>query len=298
MSSITFYPFSRLPLELRNQIWAYSMPTTISISIKEGVDMEVTSVSAPEIGQMLATKESRDAFLRGKFSGPVGTYSTEVEDYVDFWVNEDTTLQLVISPSSGPTLHITWTDLDFMLPGVLRAIKKLHVACSQPERLARLFSMPEGGLVSPGNSHWDEDDMWLKETVASDRKCRESFQQELKVTTGVATLEEISNGSEEEMKEWELVGEEVVKGFGLETQFSTTKAFALAGAEKEVEVKEWREMREKVGEEVGGGVALTEEAIARLIQETGWEPRSSTPSSLYSGDEKMYYDGELWLTVP
>ncbi|KAH7081463.1 hypothetical protein BKA63DRAFT_588973 [Paraphoma chrysanthemicola] len=278
MSSNTFHPFSRLPLELRNQIWAYSMPATITISIKEGVDMEVTSVSAPEIGQMLATKESRNAFLRAKFTGPVGTYSAEVEDYVDFWINEDTTLQLVISPSSGPTLHITWTDLDFMLPGVLRAIKKLHIAC-----------------IRPGNSHWDEDDMWLKETVASDRKCRESFQEGLKATNSVATLEEISQESKEEVREWELVEEEVVKGFGLETQFGTTKAFALVSAEKEVEVKEWSEMRQV--EVVKGGEGLTEEAIARLIQKTAWKQRSSTPSSIYSGDEKMYYDGELWLTV-
>jgi hypothetical protein len=51
------------------------------------------------------------------------------------------------------------------------------------------------------------------------------------------------------------------------------------------------------GEEAKGGEALTEEAIARFIQETGWKPKSSTPSSIYSGDEALYYDGELWLTV-
>jgi hypothetical protein len=40
---------------------------------------------------------------------------------------------------------------------------------------------------------------------------------------------------------------------------------------------------------------LTGKAIAQFIQETGWAPRSSTPSSVYTGEE-MVYDGELWLT--
>jgi hypothetical protein len=56
-------------------------------------------------------------------------------------------------------------------------------------------------------------------------------------------------------------------------------------------------MRAVEGEESRGGEALTEEAIARFIQDTGWKPKSSTPSSVYSGDEELYYDGELWLTV-
>lgn len=272
------------------------MPSTITIHVTEGAEMEVTSICAPGMGQMLANKEARQAYLQAKFTGPIGVYSAALGDFEDIRVNEDTTLQLLITPSTTTTLHITWTEIEYMLSQALPIVKKLHIACSKPERLVRLFMLPEGGLARPGASHWDED-LWPKDTVASDRKYRESLREGLNVTTSVAPLEELAQGSKEEVKEWGLVGEEVLEGFGPETRFSTTKAFKLVGDREEVEVKEWKEMRTVEGEESMGGNALTEEAIARFIQETGWKPKSSTPSSIYSGDEELYYDGELWLTV-
>jgi hypothetical protein len=237
MPSNTFHPFLRFPLELRSKIWAYSMPSTITLHVTEVAEMEVTSICAPETGQMLANKEARQAYLQANFTLPVGIYSAALGDFEDIWVNEDTTLQLVITPSTTTTLHITWTEIEYMLSQALPIFKKLHIACSKPERLVRLFMLPEGGLARPGASHWDED-LWPKDTVASDRKYRESLQEGLEFITSVAKLEELAQESKDEVKQWGLVGEEVLEGFGPEARFSTTKAFKLVGDREEVEVKE------------------------------------------------------------
>jgi hypothetical protein len=61
MPSNTFSNFSLLPLELRNQIWSESMPTTTTIHIREGADLEVTAISPPP-GQHLTGKEARAVY--------------------------------------------------------------------------------------------------------------------------------------------------------------------------------------------------------------------------------------------
>jgi hypothetical protein len=60
-------------------------------------------------------------------------------------------------------------------------------------------------------------------------------------------------------------------------------------------VRAWEEMVKEGGS--GKGDELSEKVIAEFIKETGWKPRSSTPSSVYSPGYEMFYDGELWLTM-
>ena len=291
MSPSLFPNFSLLPFELRSQIWAHSMPSTTTLHIREGADLEVTSISPPP-GQALATKEAREAYLSAGFK-PHSILTTE--DWEEIHISEDTTIQLIISPSenSRANLNITWTELEVLLYEALPVVKNLHIVCSKPERLVRLWMTPEGGLVRVGQTHNDET-LWPAETVSSDAKYRESLHPSLAVTTSAASLEEIAQGSAEEVQTWELVEEKVLSGFGPKATISTTKAFKLVGAEEEeVAVERWEEMRE---EEVRSqGVELTEEVMEKFLQQTGWEAKPVTPSSTYSGDV-VYRDG-AWLTV-
>lgn len=224
---------------------------------------------------------------------PYSVYA--MDDWAAIHLNKDSALQLVISPSSSPkaNLNVTWTELRGLLGDALLAVKKLHIVCSRPERLVRLWAAPEAGLVRPGASHWDED-LWCKETVASDREIRGLMQPDLKVTTSVVTLEELERGCEEEVEERELVSERVVEGFGPEAKFSDTKVLRLVGEEESEEVGDWEDLVGNVSAEKHGD-ELSEKAMERFIQEEGWKPRSTTPSSEYS--VPVEYDGELWLTV-
>jgi hypothetical protein len=290
MPSNTFTLFPLLPKELRTMIWHYSMPTIITAHIQEGADIDVTRVSSPP-GQALACKEARTAYLSSGYA-PYSIYTAE-GDWADIHVNQASTIQLVITPSSSKNLNITWTELSVLLHAALPLISKLHIVCSQPARLVRLFGAPEAGLVHPGQTHWGEE-MYGKEVCASEREVRESLNPGLRVSTSTAMLEEL--GPEGTVEEWEVVRERVVEGFGHESAFGTSVVLRRVGCgEESREVQVWEEMLRSGGEE-NGGEELTEKAIARFTQETGWTPRSSTPSSIYSGDEEMYYDGELWLS--
>jgi hypothetical protein len=284
MSPSAFQPFSQLPKELRETIWHYSTPSTTTIHIREGADLDVTYVSPPP-GQALATRESRAAYLSQGYK----TYSIYTnEDWTDIHISKDSIIQLVITPSKNPTanLNMTWTELQVILHNALLVVKKLHISCSKPERLVRLWMLPEGGLVAPGKSHWDEDLF---------REYRESLHPELRITTSTATLADLDKrGSQEKVDVRELVKERVVQGLGPKTHFSTTEALQLVGEEQAKEVEEWEEMQ-SMPVSTGGGGELTEKAIAKFIHETGWTPKNSTPSSEYSVD--VVYDGELWLTV-
>jgi hypothetical protein len=158
----------------------------------------------------------------------------------------------------------------------------------------RLWMAPEAGLVGSGKSHWDEE-VFGREGVASDRGYRESLRTDLRITSSIATLEELEGESGEVVEKRGLVEERVVEGFGVEARFSSTKVFALEGEELHRDVEEWEEM---VTGDVGVAAdaePLTEKAIERFIQKTGWVPKNSTPSSEYSVE--VEYDGELWLTV-
>ncbi|KAF2823093.1 hypothetical protein CC86DRAFT_329652, partial [Ophiobolus disseminans] len=202
MSTSTFFSFSRLPFELRSQIWEMSIPTSTTINIHEGADLEVTSISSPP-GQAMANKESRETYLAKGFK-TFGVLTTE--DWEDTHINEETTLELVIEPSKNPkaNLNITWTELEVLLYEVIPLVKKLHIAWSMPDRLVRLWIAPEAGLVRVGQTHFDEN-IFPFETLVSDRKYRESLR------------------SGKEVKTWELVGEKVLAGFGPEAVISTTK---------------------------------------------------------------------------
>jgi hypothetical protein len=54
----------------------------------------------------------------------------------------------------------------------------------------------------PGQSHWFED-WWRKEGVASDQEVRKSLHRNIKITSSVATLEELEEGSQEVVEERE-----------------------------------------------------------------------------------------------
>jgi hypothetical protein len=170
------------------------VPSTTTIHIREGVDLDVTFVSPPP-GQALATKEARAAYLSKAYK-PYSIYT--VDDWVDIHVNEESTIQVVITPSGNPkaNLNITWMELQVVLHEALPVVKGLHVVCSKLERLFRLWMLPEGGLVAPGKSHWNGD-LFGKEVVASDREYRESLRDYLQVTTSVSTLEKLELGSQE-----------------------------------------------------------------------------------------------------
>jgi hypothetical protein len=209
-----------------------------------------------------------------------------------------TTIQLIITPAENPkaNLNITWTELEILLYKALPEVKSLHIVCSKPERLVRLWMLPEAGLVGVGQSHFFEDFFFGSEGVASDRAYWETFHPSLVASTSAATLEELALGSPAPVTTWQLADEAILEGFGPEAIIKTTKAFKLVGQEEEeeTEVEGWEELGPV---EAGNkGAELTEEAIAKFLQETEWQPKSFTPSSVYSGDAELYYDGELWLT--
>ncbi|KAH8696961.1 hypothetical protein GQ44DRAFT_633655 [Phaeosphaeriaceae sp. PMI808] len=277
MASNTFPLFNHLPAELRSQIWLESMPSTVTIHIRDGADLDVTSISSPP-AHPFTTKEARQAYLSKGYKA-FSIYT--IYDWQDIHANKDTTIQLIIEPSKSPkaNLNITWTELQVVLHDALPLVKKLHIACSDLSRLVRLWMLPEGGLVRVGQTHFDED-LFGKEGVASDREYRDTV-----------PLEELRG---EDMKTWELGVEKVLEGFGRSARISTTRAFRSVGGEEEEGeeeegVEEWEEFRGEVGK------ALTEKALEKFVFETGWKPRSATPSSEYSED--VYYDGELWLTA-
>jgi hypothetical protein len=182
------------------------MPTITTLHIHEGADLDVTSISSP-LSQALATKESRATYLSSGFK-PHSIYTTE--NWADIHINQDTTIQLVIEPlKNSKNFNVTWTEISVILHDALPIVKRLHVVWSKPERLLRLWCLPEGGLVAPGQSHWFED-WWRKEGVASDQEVRKSLHRNIKITSSVATLEELEEGSQEVVEERELVEERVV----------------------------------------------------------------------------------------
>jgi hypothetical protein len=261
------------------------MPRITNLHIQEGADIDVTAVSSPP-GQALACKEARAAYLSTGFK----TYSIyTVEDWTDIHVNEDTTLQLIITPPHKPSknLNITWTELGTVLGDALKVVKHLRIVCNEPERLVRLWCAGEAGLVRPGETHWGEY-LWDKDTITSDGDVRGWMHPDITISAST------SESSQEDIATYELVQERIVDDSG----FSTTNILRLIGSDDEFESRQevavWETFLAECQEESQGD-ALTGKAIAQFIQETGWAPRSSTPSSVYTGEE-MVYDGELWLT--
>ncbi|KAH3906234.1 hypothetical protein HBI56_193990 [Parastagonospora nodorum] len=292
MSPSIFHPFTHLPPELQDLIWQHSMPVTTTLHIREGADLDITSISPPP-AQALASKASRAVYLSQCYAS-YSIYTTE--DWAQIAVNDKSTIQLVITPAENPkaNLNITWTELQVVLHDALPVVQRLHIVCSKPERLVRLWMAPEAGLVGLGKSHWDEE-VFGREGVVSDRDYRESLRADLSLTSSAATLEELEVGSGEVVEERGLVEERVVEGFGVEARFSSTKVFTLDCEELHRDVEKWEEMVIGDSGVAAGAEPLTEKAIERFIRETGWVPKNSTPSSEYSVE--VEYDGELWLTV-
>ena len=84
-------------------IYSLSKPTTITVTITEGADLAVTSVSFPP-ALLTTTKESRTEAQRWGLK----LYSILVgDDYQDILFDEDVSLHLVITPSTAEHLSIT-----------------------------------------------------------------------------------------------------------------------------------------------------------------------------------------------
>ncbi|KAF1848669.1 uncharacterized protein K460DRAFT_267561, partial [Cucurbitaria berberidis CBS 394.84] len=197
----TFHPFSRLPAELRDSIFNFSMPSTTTIHISEA-EFEVTQISSPP-SLLTTSHEAREAALKWELKKyPIWT----VDDWQDIYLSpsSDTILELVIEPSKSHTLNITWTELHEILHDALTEAKRLHIVCSEPERLARLFMLPEGEIVSVGES-CVEKGLFGSEVISSDRNVRQSLQ------------------GEDDVRVWSMVDEEVSDGFGPEARVFTTK---------------------------------------------------------------------------
>ncbi|KAH7378296.1 hypothetical protein BKA66DRAFT_396941, partial [Pyrenochaeta sp. MPI-SDFR-AT-0127] len=159
-----FHPFRFLPLELRRSIFNLTMSSTTTIHIRED-NYDVTYVSSPPASLTInreARKVAREWELK-KY--PIWT----VDDWQDIYLSpQNTILEIVIAPSKSASLNITWTELHAILGDALLAVKYLHVVCSTPERLARLFMLPEGEIVGVGES-CVEKGLFGSEVISSDR---------------------------------------------------------------------------------------------------------------------------------
>lgn len=198
--------FTSLPAELRYTIYALARPESITVAIKEGIDLEITSISPPP-ALLLTSKESRSEAQKWDLK----PYSFLIGDnYTDFLFSEDMTLRFNITPSTAEHLSITWTELYTVLGDALLDAKRVEIECSEPWRLARLFMLPEAEIVGVGVS-CVEQGLYGSEIVASDRDTREALCPEIVVCVG---------------KEEYVLEEELVEGFFGE------KAFVAKGFRK------------------------------------------------------------------
>ncbi|KAL6710456.1 hypothetical protein ACN47E_008504 [Coniothyrium glycines] len=238
--------FSSLPFELRSLVYSFCKPPMATIHIKEGADLVVTSIPSPS-PLLTTSKESRAAAQEWDLK----MYPILVgEDYQDMEMEEDATLHLVITPSEKEHLGVTWTELYTVLGDVLLDAKQVVIECSRPERLARLFMLPEAELIGVGQC-CVENALFGEEIVASDRSTREALRNDFSLIVGG--------------EEW-VVRDVVVKGFGSEASF-TTKELVKRDCPAETVGHELEEEEEEV-EEKWLGVPLTEVSLAKLRAET------------------------------
>lgn len=202
--------FTSLPFELRSAIYALARPESITVTIKEGANLAITSISPPP-ALLLTTKESRSEAQKWDLK----PYSFLIgDDYTDFLFSEDMTLRLNISPSTAEHLSITWTELYTVLGDALLDAKRVEIECSEPRRLARLFMLPEAELVGVGVS-CVEQGLYGSEIIASDRDTREALRPDIVVCVD---------------KEEYVLEEEYVEGFFGEEAFAT-KGFTKTSAD-------------------------------------------------------------------
>jgi hypothetical protein len=308
----TFQNFPKLPKELRDLVWRKSKPTTTTIEFSED-EYQVTYISPPPT-HLITSKEARATALSWNLVkypiwGP--------EDWEDMYLDpEEMIVEMIIQPSKSASLNITWTDIYSVLGDALLAAKQLHIVCSQPERLARLYMLPEADYVGVGQSCVEKGLFNDGESVSGDRKTREALQARLTVTASKHTVEEINKGIFHEVDVWKMVDEEISHHFGPEARIFTTKAFARVEVDRssQMAVKQLhsvaktsaalpvRETGEEEGrEEIGAerereeeevewsGVELTEDALTRHLEE--WE--KLYPKTAYEGD-KEDPGGSIW----
>lgn len=310
MSTFTLFP--KLPKELRDAVWQASMATTATVEFDEDEYM-VTSISSPAAlfttskeAQATASSSSHQKF---PIWGP--------EDWEDLAIDpESTILEIVIKPSKSATLNITWTDIWGVLGDALPATKRLHIACTQPERLARLYMAEEAEYLGVGQSCVEAGLFNNAETVSGERKTRQSLHTHLTVTASKHTVEEIDqNASEKEVTVWKMT-KHTFSEFGPEAKVSASKGlarvevdnackmsvkqlhdaartFALPAEEGEGEVSG---VEEEVEEK--SGAELTEDAIAKHLECQGlWPPKAKDfdwdpEGSVASGDDEAVWK---WL---
>ncbi|KAI4945126.1 hypothetical protein J4E91_008103 [Alternaria rosae] len=286
MSTFTLFP--KLPRELRDAVWQASMAATATVEFDEDEYM-VTSISSPA-ALFTTSKEAQAPALSSSLQkfpiwGP--------EDWEDLAIDpENTILEIVIEPSKSTSLNITWTDIWGVLGDALPAIKRLHISCSKPERLARLYMVEEAEHLGVGQSCIEEGLFNNAETVSGERKTRQSLYTHLTVTASKHTIEEIDqNASENGVSIWKMTKHTFAE-FGPEAKVFASKGLArveLDNASK-MSVKQLHDAArtfalpaEEVEREVSGveevvkeksGAELTEDAIAKHLEYQGlWPPK-------------------------
>lgn len=260
-------------------IYSLSRPTTIIVTITEGADLAVTSVSFPP-ALLTTTKESRTEVQKWGLK----LYSILVgDDYQDILFDEDVSLHLVITPSTTEHLSTTWTELYTVLGDTLLDAKKVVIECSKPERLARLFMLPEAEFVGIGQS-CVERGMFGSEIISSDRETREALRSDVSVFV--------------EEEEYELAEEKVGSFFGLGKSF-LTKGFV----KKEAGALHFQDATVELEAETAGdnaeaqsekGKELTEGALERFCAEVeklfpgkSCSPKSDPGGSVMPDDDQL-----------
>jgi hypothetical protein len=296
----TFTNFSALPKELRDMIWQQTAPTAATISFCED-EYLVTHISPPP-SLLTTSKEAQTTALSWKNLTKYPIWGPQ--DWEDLRFDaEKLMLQLIINPTtsrSDDASNITWMDIWSVLGDVLIAVRRMHIVCNRPERLAMLFILEEG-KVGVGQSCVESGLFNNPESVKGERETRDSLYTHLTVTAGKHTVEEI-NDEGGEVDVWRLGDEEVFDDFGTETKSFTTKASECVDVEKAEKIsvmqlhnaaktsalpvsqarvkKEGEGAEEEVVEKAG--IDLTEDALARHLAEM----EKLYPKTVSEEDEK------------
>jgi hypothetical protein len=301
-----FTNFSKLPRELRDMIWEEGLPTAVTIEFRED-EFQVSRISPPPA--LLTT--SKEAQATALSSLNLSTYPIwGPEDWEDIFFDADKMiLQIIIDPSKSSNLNITWTDIWSVLGDALPAAKHLHIVCSKPERLARLYMLPEAEYVRVGQSCIEKGMFSNDESVSGERKTRETLHPNVTVTASKHTVEDIDKGiSDEGVDVWRMVDEEISVDIGPSANIFTTKAFARVEVDKSLKMsvkqlhnaaktsalptpEAGEEEEESRVEEVveKSGMELTEDALARHLEEM----EKLFPKTVSEDDEKDP-GGSVW----
>jgi hypothetical protein len=301
-------------MELRDFVWQASKPTTATVEFDED-EYQVTSISPPS-ALLTTSKEARAtalSFSLQKFPiwGP--------KDWEDLAIDpKNTILEIVIRPSKSTSPNITWTDIWGVLGDALPATNRLHIVCSQPERLARLYMAEEAEYLGVGQSCVESGLFNNAETVSSERKTRQSLHAHLTVTASKHTVEEINlNASGKEVTVWKIADQDISDDFGPKANFFTTRGLARVEVDNTsymsveqlhnaartfaLPVREGMERDVSGGEEVEvevvkSGVELTEDAVARHLEECVrlWAPKAKDPNWDPEGSVAAEENDAVW----